>query len=54
MFESHSSTLTLCSSYQSPGKYKAVADCRKRDSEDFLVRNGDVIQLLHEDGEGQW
>ncbi|XP_060105859.1 proto-oncogene DBL isoform X4 [Heteronotia binoei] len=38
----------------SPGKYKALADCKKRDSEDLLVKNGDVIQLLHEDGEGQW
>ncbi|XP_070358739.1 proto-oncogene DBL isoform X7 [Equus asinus] len=38
----------------SPGKYKALADCRKRGSEDLLIRNGDVIQLLHEDAEGQW
>ncbi|KAL8180824.1 UNVERIFIED_CONTAM: hypothetical protein K2H54_035061 [Gekko kuhli] len=38
----------------SPGKYKALADCKKGDSEDLLVKNGDVIQLLHEDGEGQW
>uniref|UniRef100_K7G143 MCF.2 cell line derived transforming sequence n=1 Tax=Pelodiscus sinensis TaxID=13735 RepID=K7G143_PELSI len=38
----------------SPGKYKALADCKKRGSEDLLVQNGDVIQLLHEDGEGQW
>ncbi|XP_064339336.1 proto-oncogene DBL isoform X2 [Camelus dromedarius] len=38
----------------SPGKYKALADCRKRGSEDLLFRNGDVIQLLHEDAEGQW
>ncbi|XP_030432066.1 proto-oncogene DBL isoform X1 [Gopherus evgoodei] len=38
----------------SPGKYKALADCKKRGSEDLLVKNGDVIQLLHEDGEGQW
>ncbi|XP_077165508.1 proto-oncogene DBL isoform X4 [Paroedura picta] len=38
----------------SPGKYKALADCKKRDSEDFLVKNGDMIRLLHEDGEGQW
>uniref|UniRef100_A0A3Q2HVM4 MCF.2 cell line derived transforming sequence n=1 Tax=Equus caballus TaxID=9796 RepID=A0A3Q2HVM4_HORSE len=37
----------------SPGKYKALADCRKRGSEDLLIRNGDVIQLLHEDAEGQ-
>ncbi|XP_044792715.2 proto-oncogene DBL isoform X9 [Bubalus bubalis] len=38
----------------SPGKYKALADCRKRGSEDLLIRNGDVIQLLHEDAEGRW
>ncbi|XP_074863606.1 proto-oncogene DBL isoform X2 [Carettochelys insculpta] len=38
----------------SPGKYKALADCKKRGSEDLLVQNGDVIQLLQEDGEGQW
>ncbi|XP_061454645.1 proto-oncogene DBL isoform X1 [Rhineura floridana] len=38
----------------SPGKYKALADCKTRDSEDLLVKNGDMIQLLHEDGEGQW
>ncbi|XP_040261595.1 proto-oncogene DBL isoform X5 [Bufo bufo] len=38
----------------SPGKYKAQADCKKRGSEDVLVKNGDVIQLLQEDTEGQW
>ncbi|KAM4664541.1 proto-oncogene DBL [Discoglossus pictus] len=38
----------------SPGKYKALADCKKRGSEDVLVKNGDVIQLLQEDAEGQW
>ncbi|KAM4696962.1 proto-oncogene DBL [Rhinophrynus dorsalis] len=38
----------------SPGKYKALADCKKKGSEDTLVKNGDVIQLLQEDGEGQW
>ncbi|XP_019376569.1 PREDICTED: proto-oncogene DBL [Gavialis gangeticus] len=37
----------------SPGKYKALADCKKGGSEDLLVKNGDVIQLLQEDGEGQ-
>ncbi|TKC34846.1 hypothetical protein EI555_000568, partial [Monodon monoceros] len=26
----------------------------ERGSEDLLIRNGDVIQLLHEDAEGQW
>ncbi|XP_041428746.1 proto-oncogene DBL-like isoform X2 [Xenopus laevis] len=34
----------------SPGKYKALADCKKKGSEDILVKNGDVIQLLQEDG----
>ncbi|XP_033919535.1 proto-oncogene DBL [Melopsittacus undulatus] len=38
----------------SPGRYKALADCKRRGSEDLLVKNGDEIQLLHEDGEGQW
>ncbi|XP_063289594.1 proto-oncogene DBL [Pelobates fuscus] len=38
----------------SPGKYKALADCKKRGSEDILVKNGDDIQLLQEDSEGQW
>ncbi|XP_069603127.1 proto-oncogene DBL isoform X1 [Ranitomeya imitator] len=38
----------------SPGKYKALADCKKRGSDDVLVKNGDVIQLLQEDAEGQW
>ncbi|XP_030065437.1 proto-oncogene DBL [Microcaecilia unicolor] len=38
----------------SPGKYKASADCNRRDSDDLLVRNGDLIQLVHENGEGQW
>ncbi|NXH50326.1 MCF2 protein, partial [Dicaeum eximium] len=38
----------------SPGKYKALADCKRRGSEDLLVKNGDEIQLVHEDGEGQW
>nr|XP_033802216.1 proto-oncogene DBL isoform X2 [Geotrypetes seraphini] len=37
----------------SPGKYKASADCKRRDSDDLLVSNGDVIQLVHENGEGQ-
>lgn len=39
---------------QSPGRYKALADCKKRGSDDVLVRNGDVIQLLQEDAEGKW
>ncbi|XP_068107095.1 proto-oncogene DBL isoform X3 [Hyperolius riggenbachi] len=38
----------------SPGKYKALADCKKRGSDDVLVKNGDVIQLLQEDAEGKW
>ncbi|KAM9325765.1 proto-oncogene DBL [Gastrophryne carolinensis] len=38
----------------SPGKYKALEDFKKRGSDDVLVRNGDDIQLLQEDAEGQW
>ncbi|XP_063793486.1 proto-oncogene DBL isoform X2 [Pseudophryne corroboree] len=38
----------------SPGKYRALADCNKRGSEDVLVKNGDFIQLIEEDAEGQW
>uniref|UniRef100_A0A8C8SK36 MCF.2 cell line derived transforming sequence n=1 Tax=Pelusios castaneus TaxID=367368 RepID=A0A8C8SK36_9SAUR len=53
-------TLPICKSNNSHTrnssfwKYKALADCKKRGSEDLLVKNGDVVQLLHEDGEGQW
>uniref|UniRef100_A0A670KGI1 MCF.2 cell line derived transforming sequence n=1 Tax=Podarcis muralis TaxID=64176 RepID=A0A670KGI1_PODMU len=56
-WSSHNYFLTSISLFlmsQSPGKYKALADCKMSDSEDLLVKNGDVIQLLHEDGEGQW
>ncbi|XP_018419652.1 PREDICTED: proto-oncogene DBL [Nanorana parkeri] len=38
----------------SPGRYKALADCKKRGSDDVLVRNGDVIQLMQEDADGKW
>ncbi|XP_069923054.1 proto-oncogene DBL isoform X5 [Oryctolagus cuniculus] len=38
----------------SPGKYKALTACRRRGSEDLLIRNGDAIQLPLEDAEGQW
>ncbi|KAM7045521.1 LOW QUALITY PROTEIN: proto-oncogene DBL [Molossus nigricans] len=31
-----------------------TADFRKRSSKALLIINGDVIQLLHEDAEGQW
>ncbi|KAM8752334.1 proto-oncogene DBL [Rhynchonycteris naso] len=37
-----------------PGKYKALANFKKRGSEDLLFRNGDVIQFLHKDVKGQW
>lgn len=38
----------------SAGKHKALKDCRKRGSEDLLIKNGDALQLLHEDADGQW
>ncbi|KAI5138858.1 Proto-Oncogene Dbl [Manis pentadactyla] len=37
----------------SSGRYKALADCRKRGSEDLRIRSGAVIQLLHEEADGQ-
>ncbi|XP_069468896.1 proto-oncogene DBL isoform X2 [Ambystoma mexicanum] len=37
----------------SPGKYKALADCRKREAEDVMVKHGDLIELMHEDREGR-
>ncbi|XP_069749640.1 proto-oncogene DBL isoform X2 [Narcine bancroftii] len=38
----------------SPGRYKAHADAQSQDSEEMLIKTGDVVQLMHEDGEGQW
>ncbi|XP_051876970.1 proto-oncogene DBL isoform X2 [Pristis pectinata] len=38
----------------SPGRYKAHTDGRAQDSEELLIKSGDVVQLMHEDGEGQW
>ncbi|XP_067853422.1 proto-oncogene DBL isoform X2 [Heptranchias perlo] len=38
----------------SPGRYKAHTDCKKQDSEELLIKSGDVVQLMHEDGDGQW
>ncbi|XP_061090915.1 proto-oncogene DBL [Conger conger] len=35
-----------------PGKYRALADCQRPD--DFIIKCGDIIQLLQEDKEGQW
>uniref|UniRef100_A0A4W3IIM5 MCF.2 cell line derived transforming sequence n=1 Tax=Callorhinchus milii TaxID=7868 RepID=A0A4W3IIM5_CALMI len=30
----------------SPGKYKALSDCKKRDSEELLIKSGDLVQLV--------
>ncbi|MGH0177070.1 UNVERIFIED_CONTAM: hypothetical protein FKN15_074244 [Acipenser sinensis] len=38
----------------SPGRYKALADCRKCRPDDLVIKSGDVIELLQEDREGQW
>ncbi|XP_041052390.1 guanine nucleotide exchange factor DBS isoform X1 [Carcharodon carcharias] len=38
----------------SPGRYKARTDGKMQDSEELLIKSGDVVQLMHEDGEGQW
>ncbi|XP_078067878.1 proto-oncogene DBL [Mustelus asterias] len=38
----------------SPGRYKARTDGKNQDSEEMLIKSGDVVQLMHEDGEGQW
>ncbi|XP_055499955.1 LOW QUALITY PROTEIN: proto-oncogene DBL [Leucoraja erinacea] len=38
----------------SPGRYKAHADGQSQDSEELLIKSGDVVQLMHENGEGQW
>uniref|UniRef100_UPI00398EF8BB proto-oncogene DBL isoform X2 n=1 Tax=Pristiophorus japonicus TaxID=55135 RepID=UPI00398EF8BB len=38
----------------SPGRYKARTDGKRQDSEELLIKSGDVVQLMHEDGEGQW
>ncbi|XP_035267503.1 proto-oncogene DBL isoform X5 [Anguilla anguilla] len=35
-----------------PGKYRALADCQRPD--DFIIKCGDIIQLLREDKEGHW
>ncbi|MGH0162492.1 UNVERIFIED_CONTAM: hypothetical protein FKN15_072072 [Acipenser sinensis] len=38
----------------SPGRYKALVDCRKCRPDDLVIKSGDVIELLQEDREGQW
>ncbi|XP_058857608.1 proto-oncogene DBL-like isoform X4 [Acipenser ruthenus] len=38
----------------SPGRYKALEDCRKCRPDDLVIKSGDVIELLQEDREGQW
>ncbi|XP_039210657.1 proto-oncogene DBL isoform X1 [Crotalus tigris] len=53
-FSTYSDTEEEDGNQLSPGKYKALADCKKSNSDELLVKNRDVIQLLHEDGEGQW
>ncbi|KAJ8351247.1 hypothetical protein SKAU_G00227230 [Synaphobranchus kaupii] len=35
-----------------PGRYRALADCQRPD--DFIIKCGDIIQLLQEDKGGQW
>ncbi|XP_036380812.1 proto-oncogene DBL-like [Megalops cyprinoides] len=37
-----------------PDKYRAVAECQQCGPDDLIIKCGDVIQLLQEDGEGQW
>ncbi|XP_060688379.1 guanine nucleotide exchange factor DBS isoform X1 [Hemiscyllium ocellatum] len=38
----------------SPGRYKARTDGKTLDSDELLIKTGDVVQLMHENGEGQW
>ncbi|XP_059832668.1 proto-oncogene DBL [Hypanus sabinus] len=38
----------------SPGRYKAHTDGQGQDAEELLIKSGDVVQLMHENGEGQW
>eukprot|EP00061_Rhincodon_typus_P007074 g28376.t1 len=39
--------------WQSPGRYKAHTDGKTQDSDELLIKSGDVVQLMHENGEGQ-
>uniref|UniRef100_A0A8C9WB42 MCF.2 cell line derived transforming sequence n=1 Tax=Scleropages formosus TaxID=113540 RepID=A0A8C9WB42_SCLFO len=36
------------------GKYRALEDCEQCGHDGLIIKNGDIIQLLQEDGEGQW
>ncbi|XP_043913468.1 proto-oncogene DBL [Protopterus annectens] len=38
----------------SPGKYKALIDCKITGSEEMLIKSGDTLELIQEDPEGQW
>ncbi|XP_078544737.1 proto-oncogene DBL [Lissotriton helveticus] len=38
----------------SAGKYKALADYKKRSADDLMVKQGEVIELIQEDREGRW
>ncbi|KAJ8276410.1 hypothetical protein COCON_G00081620 [Conger conger] len=37
-----------------PGRYRAVVECQQCGPNDLLIKCGDVVQLLHEETEGQW
>ncbi|XP_042313164.1 guanine nucleotide exchange factor DBS isoform X6 [Sceloporus undulatus] len=37
-----------------PGKYTAVANYDKGDSEDLVLKSGDLVQLIHEGEDGLW
>lgn len=37
-----------------PGKYTVVADYDKKGSEDLTLKNGDLVQLIHEREDGLW
>ncbi|KAM4794958.1 guanine nucleotide exchange factor DBS [Rhinophrynus dorsalis] len=38
----------------SPGKYTVVADYKKFGSEEFVVKSGDLVHVIHEDVNGMW
>ncbi|KAG5284663.1 hypothetical protein AALO_G00029130 [Alosa alosa] len=37
-----------------PGRYRAVVDGHQREPEDLVIKCGDVLQLVEEDGAGLW
>ncbi|XP_036424986.1 proto-oncogene DBL [Colossoma macropomum] len=37
-----------------PGRYRALADCRRYRPDDLIIKCGDVIQLQQEENDGQW